>query len=366
MSDRTITIDLNAPVHVSDVPLLARRVAAWWLDQLRNMAPDWMRRALPGSLPRATLVARGGRWRVIPGEEEGRAFDLDLGVDDKLVADQILQAAPAFSLSRLTVLLPKSSVLCRRIAMPTMSDDVLRSAVELQIDRLSPFKAEAVRFGVRVVDRDRVEGTSNVDVAIAQLAPIELIERRLQALALTPAAVDVDNGDGVGMGFDLRAPTGGAAPRRAVLVNIGLAAAAILAWYLAGVSWEAAREREIAGWKARIAELQPLAQRSVVLRQQLEGLTQPVAIARAHEPSLTLQVVGELTRLLPDSARLTELRLTRDVLELTGFADNAPELIAVVEASKLFKEVKFRSAVMRRPELNKDRFEMSLQLESAR
>jgi general secretion pathway protein L len=366
MSDRTLTIDLNAPVHISDAPKLARRIVAWWFAQLRDLAPDWVRRIFPDPQPGATLLVNGSRWRVVGGADEGNALNLDASADDRGLADQILQAAPAFGLSRLTVLLPKDSVLCRRMAMPIIADDALRSAVELQIDRLSPFKSDTVRFGVRVADRDRVEGTSAVDVAIVPLALIEPIEGRLQALGLAAAAVDVDRGDGAGMGFDLRAPKQGVTPRRALLVNLGFAFGAILAWYIAGVSWDAAREREVEGWKARIAELRPSAQRSVMMRQQLESMTQPLAIARAHRPGLALEIVNALTQLLPDSARLTELRVAGDAIELTGFADDAPGLIAKVEASKLFKDVKFRSPVMRRPELNKDRFEMSLRLENAR
>jgi hypothetical protein len=60
------------------------------------------------------------------------------------------------------------------------------------------------------------------------------------------------------------------------------------------------------------------------------------------------------------------MRLTGDAIELTGFAADAPGLIAKIEASKLFKDVKFRSPVIRRAELSKDRFEMSLRLEGAR
>ncbi len=303
---------------------------------------------------------------MIPGGDAARALELDASADDKGLADQILQAAPDFSLSRLTVLLPKTTVLCRRIEMPVMADGDLRSAVELQIDRLSPFRADAVRFGVRVVDRDRVEGKTTVDVAIAPLALVEAVEQRLRAMSLTPTAVDVDGGNGARMGFDLRAPKLAGTPRKALLINLGFVCGAALAWYVAGVSLDAARGREIEGWQARIAELRPLAQRSASLRQQLEAMTQPFAMARAHRPGLTLEIVDALTKLLPDSARLTELRLTGDAIELTGFASDAPGLIAKVEASKLFKEVKFRSPVMRRPELNKDRFELSMRLEAAR
>lgn len=366
MSDRTIAIDLNAPVRLADAPALARRVLAWWLDELKALAPAWARRMFPEPPQNATLLVRADGWRVISGGGTGRVLDLDPSADDKGLADQILQAAPDFSLSRLTVLLPQAAILRRRMALPIMADGDLRSAVELQIDRLSPFKADAVRFGARVVDRDRVEGTSTVDVVIAPRAMVEAVEDRLRALAFVPAVVDVDAGDGSRMGFDLRAPKQGATPQRALLVNLGFVFGAALAWYVAGFAWDASREREVEGWQTRIAELRPLAQRSATLRQQLEAMTQPLAIARAHKPGLTLGIVDALTKLMPDSARLTELRVTGEAIELTGFAADAPGLIAKIEASKLFKEVKFRSPVMRRPELNKDRFEMSLRLENAR
>lgn len=312
------------------------------------------------------MLVRGNSWRVVSGDGQGQWLDLDASQDDRGLADQILRAGPDFSLSRLTVLLPKAGVLCRRITMPIMSDSALRSAVELQIDRLSPFKSDAVRFGAQVVERDSVEGTCAVDVAIVPLLLIEPIESRLRALALMATAVDVDDGEGASMGFDLRAPKQATTGDRNLLVNVCFVIGAILAWYVAGISWEAAREREIENWQARIAELRPLAQRSATLRKQLEGMIQPIAIARAHKPGRALSIVDALTEILPDSARLTELRVNGGAIDLTGFATDAPGLIAKLEASKLFKDVKFRSPVVRRPELNKDRFEISLQLETGR
>ena len=78
---------------------------------------------------------------------------------------------------------------------------------------------------------------------------------------------------------------------------------------------------------------------------------------------LVLEPLKELTTLLPDTARLTELEFSGEGIKLAGLADNAPELISKIEASKLFDKVTFRSPVMRRPESKKDRFEISLRFE---
>lgn len=364
MSETTITIDLNAPARFADVPALAGRAFAWWVDELKALAPAWVRRWFPEPPETATLFVRGETWRIVPARDAARAFELDAGADDKGLADQILHAAPDFSLARLTVVLPAAQVLRRRIEMPLMPESDLRSAVELQMDRLSPFKADTVRFAVRSTARDPIEGKLTADIAIAPRAGVETIERRLSALGLAPAAIDVDGGNGAGAGFDLRAANDPASgPQRATLVNVAIACGVALIWYLVGVAWDTAREQELESWQARIAELRPLAQRSAALRKQLEALTQPFELARTHRPGLTLDVLTEITKLVPDTARLTDLRATGDAIELTGLATDAPSLIAKLETSKRFKDAKFRSPVMRRAELNKDRFEITMKLE---
>ncbi|MCE9524159.1 MAG: PilN domain-containing protein, partial [Alphaproteobacteria bacterium] len=363
LTDRTITVDLSAPSRVADLPVLARRVFDWWLGELVALAPAWLTSRLPKPSEVALLFVRGENWRIVPGTDAAQAFELEAGVSDKEIADRILQIAPNFSLSRLVIVLPAQSVLRRRIELPLMPDASVRSAVELQIDRLSPFKADAVRFAVRVLERDVIEGKLSADVAIAPRAPVEQLEARLSALGLKPVAVDVEGGNGERSGFDLRAGDRTQGSQRAMLVTAALICGALLIWYLAIYAWGAARERQIAGWQSAVADLRPVAERSALLRRQLDGLIEPLAMARQHKAGLTLALLSELTQLLPDGARLTELRITGDTVDMTGLALDPPSLISKLEASKRFKDVKFRSPVTRRPEVGKDRFEISMKLE---
>lgn len=363
MAERTITVDLGAPARLADVPGLAGRVAAWWLGELKAMAPAWVLGVLPKDPATATLHVRGDVWRVASGSDEGHAFELDARAGDKDLADQILRAAPDFSLSKLTVVLPHARALKRRVTFPLMSERELRSAVELQIDRLTPFKADAVRFDVRTASRDAGAGTLEAEIAIVPDAAVAAVEKRLTGLGLKPAAIDIDGGNGAPAGFNLLPAAEASAPPRAMLINVGFVCAAALAWYLAGAAWDISRTRETEAWQARIAELAPAAKRGAALRAQLDAMAQPFAVARAHKPGLTLEIMNELTRLIPDTARLTELRVTGPSVDIVGLAQDAPALIAKLEASPLFKEVKFRSPVLRRPELNKERFEITMALE---
>lgn len=363
VADKTITIDLNAPVPLAEAPGLAARVFNWWVKELLELVPASLVKRLPKPPRTVTLHASANAWRIASNGDAPRVIELDPGLGDKDIADQILEAAPDFSLSRLTVILPRQGVLQRRVVLPLMPEASVRSAVELQIDRLSPFAADSVRFDARVHARDAVEGTMLVDVVATPRAPVEALEQRLTALGLKPIVIDVESGNGDRSGFDLKAP---AAVTRALdvwLMNAAFAAVAVFAWYLAVYAWGVAREREIAGWKASVDELRPVAARSAALRREVEGLTEPLQVARAHVPGAALNLLAEVTKILPDTVRVAEYRMADGGVELSGLADDAPSLIGKLEASKFFKEVKFRSPVMRRAELAKDRFEITMKLE---
>lgn len=359
----TIKIDLNAPVQLRDMPAVGAQVWRWWLDEIGALLPPALRARLPKARPVVELKADGGEWRLTSG---GQSFVLDPALADKDLTASVLTAVPEIMQAKLVAVLPAQGLLRRRIPMPLMPEASLHSAVELQIDRLSPFQADAVRFDARIHMRDAVEGTMLVDVAIAPRAPVELLEERLGALGLKPWRIDVASPEGDASGFDLRTRSVPAGGGRARLITLAFAAVAVVAWYFALYAWGAARERELNAWRATIDELRPVAARSAALRRALEGLAEPQRVAAAHVPGLALNPLLEATNLLPDDVRLSEFRLTGDMIDLTGLSADPPGLIAKLEASKLFKDVKFHSPVTRRPDLGKDRFEISMKLERGR
>jgi general secretion pathway protein L len=353
-----ITIDFGAPTRVGDLPGLVGRFFAWWGGQLRDLIP-WQRSASP-AWRQATLFVRPDHW-ILKASSDAAAVALDTALSDGALADQMLQLANGAPLSRLLVLLPRGDVIVRRMELPQMSAAHMRQAVELQVDRMSPFKADAVRTATRVVGRDK--GMTDVDVAIVPLSRVRPIEQRLRAIGLTPADIDVEGEGGAGQGFDLSEPPSAEDLRRSRTVNIGLAVAAVAVWALAIYAWGEAGRSEIARWEERIAALRAQAERSAALRQQVEGMIAPIERANAHDPAATLNVLLELTRVLPDSVRVLDLRLEGDAVTLSGLAANAPDMIGLLEKTSAFSEVKFASPVVRKNETGVERFEIAMRLE---
>jgi general secretion pathway protein L len=147
--------------------------------------------------------------------------------------------------------------------------------------------------------------------------------------------------------------------------NLALAAAAVVMWALAIYAWNDAGAREVAGWQARIAELKPGAERSAALRRRMEALSQEVTAANASDPVAMLAILKELTHVLPDTARVVDLKIDGDRVEISGLARSAPPLIGLLEQSPLFADVKALSAFERRAESGNERFSLAMRLEKS-
>jgi general secretion pathway protein L len=361
VADKTISIDLNAPAHLNDVPAMARAFFRWWGGELAALLPKSM---LATKTPRAhtRLITINGVWRVVSSAAHAKAFDVDTSLPDHVLAGQIMRHGADHELSRIEVLLPREQALFRRIEMPVMPEADVRSAVELQIDRLTPFTPATVRFAYKIADRDRHEGKMTVDVVIVPTTRIQPIEERLHALGIKPLLIDVEGAEGGRAGYDLREPPSAEARRRARIFNLALALGAAVVWLLALNAWSNAGESERAGWQARIAELRPAAERTASIRRRVEALTQPIAVANAHDPARTLKVLDVLTHVLPDDTRVLDFQLDGTRVLIEGLSSNAPDLIGKLEAAPLFKDAKFASPVVRRSEAAQDRFEIVMQI----
>jgi general secretion pathway protein L len=363
VSDRPLQIDLNSPVLLRDVPALLQKVMWWWVGEMSELLPGFSKRVLPKAPESATLLVGDGQWQIIGAGRSTDTITIDCSQDDRGVVDQVLHAAPNFALSQMVVVLPAEQVLRRRVDLPIMPEQQLLSALELQVDRLTPFKPENVRLAVKVVARDAVDGKLTADCAFTPRAPVDALEERLARIGFKAARIDVAGEDGEPAGFDLRVHEAMAQGPRPFVMRVALSVAAIACWYLAGVLWDVSRQQELAAWQSRIDELRPAANATLAMRQRLEALTEPFEIARTHQPAELLAPLKDMTHVIPDSARLTEFEYSGTSVTIAGLAADASSLITALEKSPRFKDVKFRSQVMRRPESNKERFEISLTLE---
>ena len=317
----------------------------WWLDELRGLLPAaWRRHGAP---PRCTvLVLEGEQMHVLRrrGAKTTPLGRLRLGA--AVLTD--LPFAQALARRRDPVWLalrPQDGILAHD-TLPSGAERDLRMIMRHRVEVLTPLPENSVYSDARVVAR-RPDGVLDVELMVAPRELLDPVLADLAALSLVPAGVDVlTPGTSLPAGFDLLGGAGRRPVDRLRLAALCVVAAAIVVglggW---GATAFYAREQELTQKSAHLAALQDRFADLPTLRQRIEAERQQagfVAERRRDSGSATV-VLEALSRILPDNAWLTELRLEGRDLTVSGYAATAAELVPMIEASPHFSGVRFRA-----------------------
>ncbi|GAB3729685.1 PilN domain-containing protein [Luteimonas pelagia] len=353
---------------------------------------SWWGRALAAWLPR--------RWRILFGLERGRLLlapatgadgiaevrlrlqedaDLrDLGQvplpaspwPDALPADAATAdpfahlLSPALADLPRWLVLPAADALRRRLVLPAAAVDRLREVVGFEIDRQTPFPAEAVAYDARVVGR-RGDAQVEVELVAVPRTAVQAGRQALGPLDRSLAGIDVAGADGLPVGVNLLAP----AERRHVADpwrgwNLALAGVALLTLALA--LWQVLDNRRDAAdaFEQALAPRAQQARQAAIQRQQLQALVEGQAFldqARAARPAM-VEVLDELARRLPDSTYLEKISVEDDRLLIIGLSAEASALVRRLEASSLWRSPALTGALQPDPRTGRDRFTLTAQL----
>lgn len=84
-----------------------------------------------------------------------------------------------------------------------------------------------------------------------------------------------------------------------------------------------------------------------------------------HDRIMTLNIIKELSAVLPKKAWVSRVRIAATSIAIEGYADTATELLPKLEASPLFRKVEFASPTMRDAKANADRFNIKMEKEES-
>ncbi len=161
------------------------------------------------------------------------------------------------------------------------------------------------------------------------------------------------------------APRASMAPRRAnprvtaVLAGLCLAAAGLFFGRVAYL-----RQQHLNEVEAQTAQLRG---RVATVKNLSDDLRRQTALFKSMETSLSsrtrvIDLLKELTGIIPPDAYLNQMSLKKNTVELTGMADSASGLISRLEASPFFKNVSFDAPIISQGQ-QKERFKIKMTLE---
>jgi len=107
-------------------------------------------------------------------------------------------------------------------------------------------------------------------------------------------------------------------------------------------------------------------------RQRKELAAETVDFDRLSRGTVSpMQVLKELTQILPPSVWIWQFKLAGREVEISGYADSASELISLLDKSSLFEKVEFLAPVTKERERrvgadkDRERFKIKMRLEGA-
>jgi len=332
-------------------------------------------------IPPADHLAGSSR-RLIIAMHDGQPVLLREEADQTQELERLDQSAPDWDTvakrfgteksHQLVLRFPASRALVKTLSLPLAAAKNPRQVAGFEMDRLTPFPASQVYYGVTLLEhqpeqrRLRIELTvlprADVDPVLAELQDPVLAE--LQQRGLRPDALDV-----TGAPPDLNLLPPEQRVRRGVwekrlrtaliLVVLSLVgAAAILPIWQQRLLLIGVQRLLLIGVITKADRLQQAANQALTLRDQLDRTLETSRVLaekkRVFPPRIDL--LRELTTILPEDTWLERLQIKGDTVQINGQSTKASALVGIVESSNLFNSAGFMSPVTTDPRTSKERF----------
>ncbi len=351
----------------------AQAFFGWWRAELLGGLPPRVREFL--SPQRERLVARMvgdevSLWRDANGGEELGRFRVS---DDEEIGRQTVGSALARMEDagpRVWFLLDSDEVLIQRLSLPAAAEENLRQVLAYEMDRHTPFTADQVCFDFRVLETADGSGQIRVELLTVRRETIERIFKLTAERGLELDGIDVSrpraDGGLAELGVNMLEPERRARRnhRHAKLI---VALAALFLILLYGVMWQslAARERALEAFSASNAQAATEAQEVAALREQLNEAREAALFLSAQKKSqpVIMNVLDEITRVLPDQVWIQRLQVNADKVNLTGQAPEASTLLQLLEQSACLTGAAAKGAFTPDVQSNKERFTIEVSVE---
>jgi general secretion pathway protein L len=333
--------------------LVLAEIADWWTAQMRSLLPQALRRE--NRLEDALTIAIDPPAAGVPFDQApvGTIWLRQGGRDARF--GTLRPDAPLPPTPRLATFLrlPPGTVLTRDVVLPLAVGRQLHSVMRFEMDRLTPFTAEELYWGISGVTPDRAHGKLRLRLAFVLRAPVDRLRRQLAELQLFPSHIEAP-------GAPIALETS-AKPRRLMAAALP-ALCGLLA--LACVATPFLRQKfALAAASQSIAAHMPAAQAALALRRQLTTAAfGRAAIAQAQQSGDALQVLAQLTDALPDGTWLDDLTLKSGLLTVDGQSSDAAALIGRLAASPGLRDPSFTAPVTRTADGKADQFSLQASL----
>jgi len=340
---------------------------SWWRRELSTLVPESLSARLMPPKPQLWIVpaeSGGGDYRIWRADGQPKVLDVfGAGEDPQLLRGRWRDILAEFrdGQPEVRLCLHEDQALALPVEMPAAVEGNLDQALRYQLDQLSPFRADQVVLDHRIEHRDQDRGRIAVTLRIVPNEDLEPLLNRARAFGAAIHAVDTlavedpPRPEGFNLLPESRRPRYVHARAR---FNMLLGAGLVVVLALVMAQTLILRERTLSGLRAEADELRVEARRVMQLQQAFEETLLAanfLAEKRASQPAV-IELMEELTRLLPDDIWLQQFQLQGSDLRIQGQADGSQRVIGLLNESELFDSPEITGAISIDPRSGQERF----------
>jgi general secretion pathway protein L len=125
------------------------------------------------------------------------------------------------------------------------------------------------------------------------------------------------------------------------------------------------REHQLKRIAGAIDDVRAEAQAVQQIRKQIEDASEAAGFLEAHklENGFKVEILAELTGILPDDTYLDRLSMQADTIQMQGKSSNAQSLIELINNSPVFENASFRGPTRLDSRSGKEIFDLSMNSE---
>jgi general secretion pathway protein L len=340
----------------------------WWGAELAFLVPESVRRFLGGSRAKILVEKQGDAIVATHVSDEGSVSLGGFTPDEASVQrrEALFAESEELGEAEIVLLLQPEQYLKRVLKFPAAAEENLSQVISFEMDRLTPFKADQVYFGVRVLERLPESRQIRVELILTPRQILDPLLDELISCGWRPHRVDVSRN---GEGHDLL-PEAFRPPRNRLPELLTWGSALLFVLFLAAVLTVplVAQRAIIQDLQQELKAVGKTAGDVESLKAQAEKMLHENGFLlrkKAKEPAMA-DMLEELSKVMPDDTWLNGLQYRDRKLVVQGQSPAASSLIERIEASPFFKNVSFVSPVTKDIASGQERFQIASEVENGR
>ena len=344
----------------------------WWTEELTGLFGRSSRSSANQQIPRYIVCIEQDGFRLIDraNVNPDAAFNRNDATQSlPVILQRLSEVAQAQDSQTIGLRLPYTACYIRNIDIPSVADTHVRDLLALDLERNSPFESSAIYTAHVENSPSQISGKALGRLSFSQVilkrSSVTDVIENIASVGLKVTYIDCWNATGTAaLPINFIQPDQSEAglsqrPNSMQIIFAALALALTASATYMGISRYDRALTDIQG-QTQAAKAKAQSSRDVLVRSkaQLSDLTALQRYRDTHAPKS--HAINELTRLLPDTVWLIDLRFEGTTIDLSGLATSAAGVVRILDQSAAFTDVALTSAVTFDQQQQRERFSLRM------